>query len=187
MHLYPLLRLSQLLRSVRSDCLLRIITDRIEAPVSTAIPGQTTEYNPQARPSGTPNPLQNNPIAPSGGASTPTTIQHPHTNGAPSYQNLPASNLPVVTAGSTHPKVDPSNPTGIIPSTGASVYEIDLGQFEGSGQPWRRPGSDLSDWFNFGFDEVTYPKFLRFRSDMEAGRQALVSYFSQKTQRQADD
>jgi pre-mRNA 3'-end-processing factor FIP1 len=92
------------------------------------------------------------------------------------HQNLPASNLPPVTAGSTHPKIDPSNPTGIIPSTGASVYEIDLNQFEGSGQPWRRPGSDLSDWFNFGFDEITYPKFLRFRSDMEAGRQALVSF-----------
>jgi pre-mRNA 3'-end-processing factor FIP1 len=144
------------------------------APV---IPNQTTEYNPQARPSATPNPLQNPPISPSGGASTPTTVQHPHTNGAPSNQNLPASNLPPVTAGSTHPKIDPSNPTGIIPSTGASVYEVDLNQFEGSGQPWRRPGSDLTDWFNFGFDEVTYPKFLRFRSEMEAGRQALVSSF----------
>jgi pre-mRNA 3'-end-processing factor FIP1 len=144
------------------------------APV---IPNQTTEYNPQARPSATPNPLQTPPSPPSGGASTPTTVQHPHTNGAPSNQNLPASNLPPVTAGSTHPKIDPSNPTGIIPSTGASVYEVDLNQFEGSGQPWRRPGSDLTDWFNFGFDEVTYPKFLRFRSEMEAGRQALVSSF----------
>lgn len=144
---------------------------------ATPVPNQTTEYNPQARPSATPNPLQNPPIPPSGGASTPTTIQPPqfNTNGAPQSQHLPPSSLPPVTAGTTHPKIDPSNPTGIIPSTGASVYEIDLNQFEGSGQPWRRPGSDLTDWFNFGFDEVTYPKFLRFRSDMEAGRQALVS------------
>lgn len=122
--------------------------------------------------------MQNLPIPPSGGLSTPTTVQPPQVNGngAPGAQHLPHSSLPPVTAGSTHPKIDPSNPTGIIPSTGSSVYEIDLNQFEGSGQPWRRPGSDLSDWFNFGFDEVTYPKFLRFRSDMEQGRQALVSH-----------
>lgn len=67
------------------------------------------------------------------------------------------------------------NPSGIIPSTGNSVYDIDVNQFESSGQPWRRPGSDISDWFNFGFDETTYPKFLRFRADMEAGRQALAN------------
>lgn len=71
--------------------------------------------------------------------------------------------------------MDPSHPSGIIPSSGNSVYDIDLAQFEGSGQPWRRPGSDLSDWFNFGFDEVSFPKFLRFRAEMEAGRNAMVS------------
>jgi pre-mRNA 3'-end-processing factor FIP1 len=63
----------------------------------------------------------------------------------------------------------------VIPSTGGSVFELDITQFEGTGQPWRRPGSDLADWFNFGFDEGTYPKYLRFRADMEAGRNALVS------------
>jgi len=70
--------------------------------------------------------------------------------------------------------IDPTNPSGVIPSSGQSVYEIDLAQFEGSGQLWRRPGSDLADWFNFGFDEVTYPKYLRYGQDMEAGRNALV-------------
>lgn len=69
---------------------------------------------------------------------------------------------------------DPTNPTGIIPSTGTSVYDVDVAQFDGSGQLWRRPGSDISDWFNFGFDEVTYPKYLRFRQEMEQGAQALV-------------
>lgn len=99
------------------------------------------------------------------------------TTGAPSI-HLPPSSLPPVTAAASHPHIDPTNPSGIIPSTGQSVYEIDLNQFETSGQPWRRPGSDLSDWFNFGFDEVSFPKFLRFRAEMEAGRQALVCCFS---------
>lgn len=71
--------------------------------------------------------------------------------------------------------IDPTNPSGIIPSTGNSTYDIDLAQFEGSGQMWRRPGSDIQDWFNFGFDEVSYPKFLRYRQEMEAGKNALVS------------
>jgi pre-mRNA 3'-end-processing factor FIP1 len=73
--------------------------------------------------------------------------------------------------------MDPTNPSGLIPSTGQSVYEIDLGVFEGSGQPWRRVGSDLTDWFNFGFDEASYIKFLRYRAEMEAGRNAMVSSF----------
>jgi len=40
---------------------------------------------------------------------------------------------------------------------------------------WRRPGSDISDWFNYGFDEVTYPKYLRYRQEMEQGRMALAN------------
>lgn len=137
----------------------------VSAPA--AIPNQTTEYNPAPRPSSsatTPNPLSNPPIPPSGDGSTTPSLA------------LPPSSLPPVTAPSSHLKIDPTNPSGIIPSTGQSVYEIDLVQFEGSGQPWRRPGSDIADWFNFGFDEVTYPKFLRYRQDMEVGRNALVSW-----------
>lgn len=78
------------------------------------------------------------------------------------------------TAPANGPHINPTNPTGIIPSTGTSVYDVDVAQFEGSGQMWRRPGSDISDWFNYGFDEVTYPKFLKYRQDMEQGRAALV-------------
>ena len=88
---------------------------------------------------------------------------------------LPHSTLPVQTAPDTTAKFDPTHPTGVIPSTGTSVYDVDISQFEGSGQMWRRPGSDISEWFNYGFDEVTYPKFLKFRREMEQGRQALVS------------
>lgn len=97
-------------------------------------------------------------------------------NGPPPTTPLPHSNLAVQTAPANGPHINPTNPTGIIPSTGTSVYDVDVAQFEGSGQMWRRPGSDISDWFNYGFDEVTYPKFLKYRQDMEQGRAALVSY-----------
>ncbi|ORY35050.1 hypothetical protein BCR39DRAFT_556550 [Naematelia encephala] len=151
-----------------------------KAPTPAPIPGQTTEYTPAARPGTSQTPtssttLVNPPIPPSGDAGTAPNLAVPQTqpNGVNGY--LPPSDLPLVTAPSSYPKIDPSNPTGVIPSTGTSVYEIDLAQFEGSGQPWRRPGSDISDWFNFGFDETTFPKFLRFRQEMEAGRQALMN------------
>jgi pre-mRNA 3'-end-processing factor FIP1 len=93
----------------------------------------------------------------------------------PGVPSLPQSNLPPAHSSSS---VDPTHPTGIIPSTGNSVYDLDVAMFEGSGQLWRRPGSDLSDWFNYGFDEVSYPKFLRFRAEMEAGRNAMVGRLS---------
>ena len=106
--------------------------------------------------------MQNNPIPPSGDSGTAPNLA------------LPSSTLPPIT--NPNPLIDPTNPSGIIPSTGNSTYDIDLAQFEGSGQPWRRPGSDIQDWFNYGFDEVSYPKFLRYRQEMEAGKNALVSW-----------
>jgi pre-mRNA 3'-end-processing factor FIP1 len=57
---------------------------------------------------------------------------------------------------------------------GQSVYEYDLAVMDGSGQPWRRPGSDLSRWFNYGFDEVTWVKYCEYRRDMSKGREGLV-------------
>jgi len=31
---------------------------------------------------------------------------------------------------------------------------------------WRIPGSDISDWFNYGFDEVTWTAYVRRRREM---------------------
>ena len=142
---------------------------------TTVTANQTTEYNPSVRPAQTPTtatPNLNPPIPPSGDSGTAPNVLPPQ---ATANGSLPPSALPPVHAPASHPNIDPLNPTGIIPSSGQSVYEIDLAQFEGSGQPWRQPGSDVSAYFNYGFDETTYPKFLRYRAEMEAGRQALVS------------
>lgn len=129
-------------------------------------PDALTDYAPVARPGTAPQAAQ--PLA-----STESVAQLVPGNGPPPTTALPHSTLPVQTVGSQ--RIDPTHPTGIIPSTGTSVYDVDVAQFEGSGQMWRRPGSDLSDWFNYGFDEVTYPKYLRYRQEMEQGRLALVS------------
>lgn len=132
-------------------------------------PDALTDYTPAARPGSA-----TTPAAPDVTAAADAQVQQPAPgNGPPTTVALPHSTLPVQTQ--TGSKLDPTHPTGIIPSTGTSVYDVDVAQFEGSGQMWRRPGSNLSDWFNYGFDEVTYPKYLRYRQEMEQGRMALVS------------
>lgn len=151
---------------------------------SQNVPGQTTEYTPASRPSAsaTPQPqsvnaLANPPIAPTSQAPNlqpqPSSISN--ANGPPTNPNLPPSHLPPVTNPSANPRFDPSNPSGLIPSSGQSVYDIDLSLFEGSGQPWRQPGAVVSDWFNFGFDEHTFPKWVRYRTEMGENVKSLAA------------
>ena len=47
---------------------------------------------------------------------------------------------------------------------GHSILEYDLNAM--AEKPWRRPGSDLSDWFNYGFDEMTWQMFCNQRQNM---------------------
>ncbi|WWD04025.1 hypothetical protein V865_002088 [Kwoniella europaea PYCC6329] len=169
-------------------------TPQVSTPSRPVQPtaNQTTEYTPTSRPGvaqvqaqaqpSTAGPLVNPPIS-----STPSdpsiTVQPPSSSAdgisgvPPLNPGQPPSTLPPVSSSQfiTKTKIDPSNPTGIIPSTGQSVFEIDMTQFENSGQPWRKPGATLSDYFNFGFDEFTYPRYLRYKNDMEKGRAALAN------------
>ncbi|WVQ66610.1 uncharacterized protein L199_004794 [Kwoniella botswanensis] len=169
-------------------------TPQVSTPSRPVQPtaNQTTEYTPTSRPGvaqaqaqgqpSTAGPLINPPTS-----STPSdpsiTVQPPSSSAdgisgvPPLNPGQPPSTLPPVSSSQfiTKTKIDPSNPTGIIPLTGQSVFEIDMTQFENSGQPWRKPGATLSDYFNFGFDEFTYPRYLRYKSDMEKGRAALAN------------
>ena len=33
-------------------------------------------------------------------------------------------------------------------------------------KPWRKPGSDISDWFNYGFDEISWEAYCYRRRDL---------------------
>lgn len=35
-----------------------------------------------------------------------------------------------------------------------------------SDKPWRKPGSDISDWFNYGFDEISWEAYCYRRRDL---------------------
>ncbi|KAG6874384.1 hypothetical protein C0995_015120 [Termitomyces sp. Mi166 len=71
------------------------------------------------------------------------------------------STLPPVTAPPSHPAVDPTV-TGVM--DGRSILEFDLGAM--TEKPWRRPGSDIGDWFNYGFDEISWEAYCYRRRDL---------------------
>ncbi|EEB98991.1 hypothetical protein MPER_01402 [Moniliophthora perniciosa FA553] len=47
---------------------------------------------------------------------------------------------------------------------GRSIFEVDISAM--SEKPWRRPGSDISDWFNYGFDEISWEAYCYRRREM---------------------
>jgi pre-mRNA 3'-end-processing factor FIP1 len=79
----------------------------------------------------------------------------------PAEEGPDPSTLPPVTAPASHPKIDPTV-TGTI--EGRSVYEVDLSNM--ADKPWRRPGSDISDWFNYGFDEISWEAYCYRRREL---------------------
>lgn len=92
-------------------------------------------------------------------------------NGSTAAQ--PASTLPVARA--PGPEVDLHAPPLLADGT-TKVWDVDMHTLDASGQPWRRSGSDLSRWFNYGFDEVTWARYVMFRKGMVQGREAMVSF-----------
>jgi pre-mRNA 3'-end-processing factor FIP1 len=71
------------------------------------------------------------------------------------------STLPPATAPPGGPTVDASA-VGVF--NGQSILEVDLSAL--ADKPWRRPGSDLSDWFNYGFDELSWEAYCHLRRDI---------------------
>ena len=129
-------------------------------------PSLTTEYTPIQR---------GGPVAPSqsqsdlGAPSGPTPVAQPQPQ--PQLTKEPStlvqedgvdtSTLPPVQAPPSHPLIDPSA-TGTF--DGRSILDLDLNAM--ADKPWRRPGSDISDWFNYGFDELSWEAYCYRRRDL---------------------
>lgn len=90
----------------------------------------------------------------------PQDQQQQQTNGVPD-DGIDTSALPPVHAPPSHPDVDPSA-TGVF--DGRSILELDLNAM--ADKPWRRPGADISDWFNYGFDELSWEAYCYRRRDL---------------------
>ncbi|CAG8687429.1 2966_t:CDS:10 [Rhizophagus irregularis] len=47
---------------------------------------------------------------------------------------------------------------------GTSIYDVDLDSFED--KPWRKPGADITDYFNYGFNEYTWKAYCAKQKQM---------------------
>jgi pre-mRNA 3'-end-processing factor FIP1 len=117
-------------------------------------------------------PAQPSPEGPPAATATPSHVQaqvqaqiqavkdQQHTGATPD-DGVDTSSLPPVQAPPSHPDIDPSA-TGVF--DGRSILELDLNAM--ADKPWRRPGSDISDWFNYGFDELSWEAYCYRRRDL---------------------
>ncbi|KAF8633555.1 hypothetical protein AX15_001355 [Amanita polypyramis BW_CC] len=81
--------------------------------------------------------------------------------------DIDTSMLPPASAPPSHPVIEPSAP-GML--DGRSIFEVDMANM--TDKPWRRPGSDISDWFNYGFDELSWEAYCYRRREL--GEMATV-------------
>ncbi|ESK96259.1 pre-mrna polyadenylation factor fip1 [Moniliophthora roreri MCA 2997] len=132
-------------------------TQPTHTPVKAPQPTLTTEYTPiQRGVVATPSKI---PQLPTAAPAQPISS----TTGVPvdESSNVDPSTLPPAVAPPSHPKIDP-NETGML--DGRSIFEVDISAM--SEKPWRRPGSDISDWFNYGFDEISWEAYCYRRREM---------------------
>ncbi|XP_069487759.1 pre-mRNA 3'-end-processing factor FIP1 isoform X3 [Ambystoma mexicanum] len=54
---------------------------------------------------------------------------------------------------------------------GVPLVDVDLDSFED--KPWRKPGADLSDYFNYGFNEDTWKSYCEKQKRLRMGLEAL--------------
>ncbi|EIM92390.1 uncharacterized protein STEHIDRAFT_117410 [Stereum hirsutum FP-91666 SS1] len=135
-------------------------------------PSLTTEYTPRDRggnltkstsqaqlatptSSQTTNALNTSTSKPQAGSTDPAQSQTPVDEGPD------PSTLPSVTAPASHPSVNPGA-TGVL--DGRSILDFDVANM--TDKAWRRPGSDISDWFNYGFDEISWEAYCYRRRDV---------------------
>lgn len=139
-------------------------------------PSLTTEYTPIQRgghqPPATPSQSQADASFSGTTPATPTPAQaQPSSTPQPSQPSelpndivddgIDTSTLPVAQAPPSHPPIEP-DVTAVF--DGRSILELDLGAL--ADKPWRRPGSDVSDWFNYGFDELSWEAYCYRRRDL---------------------
>ncbi|CAG8757586.1 13505_t:CDS:10 [Dentiscutata erythropus] len=85
----------------------------------------------------------------------------------PSTTNKPTDNVESGQASSRTPGVD-INAVGSL--DGTSIYDVDLDSVED--KPWRKPGADITDYFNYGFNEYTWKAYCAKQKQMREDQHA---------------
>eukprot|EP01130_Rhizamoeba_saxonica_P014203 TRINITY_DN6179_c0_g1_i1.p1 TRINITY_DN6179_c0_g1~~TRINITY_DN6179_c0_g1_i1.p1 ORF type:complete len:312 (+),score=97.83 TRINITY_DN6179_c0_g1_i1:994-1929(+) len=121
--------------------------------------------------------------------------QNTMSNFAPRQPGYPPKRGPYMQMPMQMPGAPPGNfhgrmMRGMGPTTGQlpkyqenGPFEIDLDSLEEKG--WRRYGADISDWFNYGFNEVTWRDYCRkqIQMRMENQMQGKIKVFEGKDRR----
>ncbi|KAJ5756733.1 hypothetical protein N7533_006276 [Penicillium manginii] len=88
-------------------------------------------------------------------ASTPATAPAAAAATKPTAPQKPGSAYPGI-----HTSTIDVNGNPVHPTTGKPIMATDMDvDFPTDDKPWRRPGSDISDFFNYGFDEFTWVSY----------------------------
>ncbi|XP_073722092.1 pre-mRNA 3'-end-processing factor FIP1 isoform X1 [Misgurnus anguillicaudatus] len=87
---------------------------------------------------------------------------------APVNLNIKTAGRPYGAVGSKVKGVDLEAPGSI---NGVPVLEVDMESFEE--KPWRKPGADLSDYFNYGFNEDTWKAYCEKQKRLRMGLDIL--------------
>jgi pre-mRNA 3'-end-processing factor FIP1 len=141
------------------------------APHHPSGPSLTTEYTPRergapskppaAQPPATSTPTTW-PVSTPGATDTPVAVASPVSDVKTKAEDgIDPSALPPVAAPPSHPTIDPTA-TGML--EGRPIFEVDMASL--AEKAWRRPGSDLSDWFNYGFDEISWEAYCYRRREL---------------------
>ncbi|TDL20885.1 hypothetical protein BD410DRAFT_771928 [Rickenella mellea] len=152
----------------------RVLSGGPAAPAPAPVTNLTTEYTPRERGTLDAPKRQTSQAASSvpddsKSVSGTSAIARQHSQEESQHEDdgPDPSTLPPATAPPSHPAINPAVP-GIL--EGRSIFDVDVSNL--AEKPWRRPGSDLSDWFNYGFDEISWEAYCYRRRDM--GEMATV-------------
>ncbi|TFK56887.1 Fip1-domain-containing protein [Heliocybe sulcata] len=136
-------------------------------------PSLTTEYMPRERgdplsktsqltPQATPQPPSSiRATSQISDAQSQSHLQSQSQDQKPAVEGPDPNTLPPAHAPPSHPGINPSQPGTV---DGRSIFEYDIQAM--ADKPWRRPGSDISDWFNYGFDEISWEAYCFRRREM---------------------
>lgn len=141
------------------------------ANLRSSHPRHTTLRNEPQRPSSADSSLGAKSATPSAtprpDVSTPTLATAP--TAKPTTPQKPGSAYPAI-----HRSTIDVNGNPVHPATGKTILATDMDtDFPTDDKPWRRPGSDISDYFNYGFDEFTWVSYCLKQQEVrkEVGNQ----------------
>ncbi|GAA5913277.1 uncharacterized protein JCM6883_005305 [Sporobolomyces salmoneus] len=154
----------------------------LERPRAIPVLGSTTSATPQPETSLPPAQIDQNSEAPQafvteGGTPIPS-LESP---GKPSSVNLLVPKGSLVSL-EIAPDPTPTFDVNAVhkDADGNDLFDVDLDAIEP--KPWRRPGANLSDYFNYGMNEATWKNYVRKQREMResesAERNPFISFAS---------